>query len=197
MAKYEIIPTVEILAQQARLPGHTTLPELVHLDDPALTVMIDFKLFPAHTIGPEESIDNALNIMKIEGIHLLLVANPDDSIIGIVASEDILGEKPIKLLQERRIDRSQIQVHMIMTASSDVIAFEIDRVKEVKVGNIVNTLKAFHQHYALVIKTSEADGSQSIRGVFNTSQISKQLHMDIANNSTNFTVSELRKQFKD
>jgi len=195
MAKYEILPTVEIQPSKAKLAIHSALPELVHLDDPALSVMIDFKLFPAQTIHPEESIDDALNKMKIEGIHLLLITKPDNSVVGIVASEDILGEKPITILQERRIQRSQIKVSMIMTPSNDIIAFDHAIVQEMKVGNIVNTLKAFQQHYALVVK-SETDNTQSIRGVFNTSQISKQLHMDIANSNSNLSVSELRKNDK-
>jgi len=193
MAKYEILPTATIEASNAKLISHSTLPELVHLDDPALTVMSDFNLFPVDTIAPDESIDNALNKMKVDGIHLLLVADHHDCIIGIVSTEDILGEKPITIIQERRIERHQISVKMIMTPSSSLIAFELDTILDVKVGNVVNTLKTYQQHYALVIKSSADTNDQVIRGLFNTSQISKQLHMDIANSTSVNSIAELKK----
>jgi len=196
MTKYEVLPTIQIDTNNAKLSSHSVLPELVYLDDPALTVMIDFNIFPAQTISADVSIDDALNKMKIEGVHLLLVINDTGDILGIVASEDILGEKPIMIQQERRIDRNQILVSMIMTPANKIIAFDINTVKDFKVGHIVNTLKSFQQHYALVAKISDKDNNQIIRGLFNTSQISKQLHMDIANSSANSTVSDLRNKYK-
>ena len=193
MAKYETLPTVQVHADKAKLASLSSLPELVHLDDPALAVMVDFNIFPVGTIDLNESIDHALNKMKVDGVHLLLVSDSQDCIVGVVSTEDILGEKPITIIQNRRIERHQITVSMIMTPSSGLIAFEIDAIQAVKVGHIVNTLKSYQQHYALVIKTSTDSDNQIIRGLFNTSQISKQLHMDIASSSSTSSISDLKK----
>lgn len=194
MAKYETLPVTKIDALTAKLPTHTSLPELVHLDDPALAVMVDFNLFPIGTVDEGESIDHALNKMKIDGVHLLLATNNQNCVVGVVSTEDILGEKPITILQERRIDRQQICVSMIMTEASDIIAFDFDVIKNAKVGHIVNTLKSRQQHYALVTSSNIDQNHQIIRGLFNTSQISKQLHMDVANISFAKSIAELKKQ---
>lgn len=194
MAKYETLPVTKIDALTAKLPTYTSLPELVHLDDPALAVMVDFNLFPIGTVDEGESIDHALNKMKIDGVHLLLATNNQNCVVGVVSTEDILGEKPITILQERRIDRQQICVSMIMTEASDIIAFDFDVIQNAKVGHIVNTLKSRQQHYALVTSSNIDQNHQIIRGLFNTSQISKQLHMDVANISFAKSIAELKKQ---
>ena len=97
MAKYEPLKTIKLSADNTYLHLHKVL-ELVHLDDPAFAVMTDFTQTSPRTIGPDEPMDNALNEMKIHGVHLLLVQDDHDKVIGIIASEDILGERPIKII---------------------------------------------------------------------------------------------------
>lgn len=192
MAKYETLDTIAFTASHCIRP--LELPEVVHLDDPALMVMIDFKQIKPPLIAPEAPVDQALNEMKISGVHLLLVADKEDRIIGLISSEDILGEKPITLLQERRINRAEILTRMVMTPAENILAFDFDLLRHARVGNVVNTLKKLRQHYALVVKV-DANGQQLVRGLFSTSQISKQLHMNINNVITEAgTVAELHKR---
>src|SRR3989338_6402364 len=113
MAKYEALPTTTILPNGTMLHAHH-LPELVHMDYPALSVMTDFTLTPPHTVKPADTMDHAINEMEISGVHLLLVVNEEGHFQGIISSEDVWGEKPIKLLQERRVPRDQILVRPIM-----------------------------------------------------------------------------------
>jgi CBS domain containing-hemolysin-like protein len=192
MIKYELLSTIPLLEEHVTLPTQQ-LAELVHLDDPAWTVMVDFNQEPPHTISPDVSIDHALMEMKLKDVHLLLVTDKNHQILGLIASEDILGEKPITLIQQRRIERAQVLVKMVMTPLQQIVAFNIEVIERARVGNIVTTLKNLCAHYALAIKTDGA--KQAVRGIFNTSQISKQLHVEI-NNAINkaHTVSELQKR---
>jgi len=158
--------------------------------------MTDFTQTPPHTIGLEDPIDNALTAMKLHSVHLLFVLDDQDQIKGLVASEDILGELPIKIIQERRITRSKVLVKMIMRPIENIIAFDIDVINHAKVGNIINTLKAENRDYALVVKSNNTQ--QIIRGIFTTSDISHQLHKDISDSiSTAETLSELQKRHED
>lgn len=194
MIKYELLPTMSLQKTGVKLRSQV-LPELVHLEDPAFSVMTDFSLSTPISIGPEESMDEALNEMKVKGVHLLLVVNNNKDIVGLISSEDILGEKPIKIIQENRISRSQILVKMVMVPINKTAAFDIETVQHARVGNIVQTLQSLSTHYALVVQTNENNGEQIIRGLFNTSQISKQLHTNIANSiSKAQSVSELQKR---
>ncbi len=197
MAKYEALPTTTIQANSTML-NTNELPELVHMEDPAVSVLIDFTKTPTHTILPSETLDHAINEMEINGVHLLLVINNDGFLEGIVSSEDTWGEKPIKIIQERRIHRDQVTVKMIMTPLSEIAALDFAVIKSAKVGNIVKTLSSRKQNYALVISPNANEPAQIIRGIFTTSQVSKQLHTNIADifNQAE-SLSELHKRHKE
>ena len=180
MAKYESLPATKITPSQTLLPAYD-LPELVRLDDPAASVMIDFTHTPAHIISPDKSMDDALNEMKATGTHVLLVTDSAGHLQGIVSSEDVLGEKPIKMLQEKRIPRENVTVHMLMVPTEPIIAFDIKTVEMARVGHIVKTLKENKRHYALVIDHCLASDKMLIRGLYTLSQIGKQLHKNLSN----------------
>lgn len=197
MAKYEALPTTAIQTNSTMLNTNEP-PELVHMEDPAISVLIDFTNTPPHTILPSETLDHAINEMEINGVHSLLVINNNGFFEGIVSSEDVWGEKPIKLIQERRIHRDQVTVRMIMTPLSEIAALDFAIIKSAKVGNILKTLSSRNQHYALVISPNANKPTQIIRGIFTTSQISKQLHTDIAQLFNHAeTLSELHKRQKE
>ena len=180
MAKYESLPTTPVLSNGVMLRTQQ-LPELVHLEDPAISVMTDFTQIPPHTISLDETMDHAIHEMETTGVHLLLVMNGSNQFQGILSSEDVWGEKPIQLIQERRIHRDQVMVKMIMVPYSEIIALNYAIVESASVGHIVKTLSTHKQHYALVISPQNNHTAiQTIRGIFTLSQISKQLHKDIS-----------------
>ncbi|OGT43457.1 MAG: hypothetical protein A3F13_02220 [Gammaproteobacteria bacterium RIFCSPHIGHO2_12_FULL_40_19] len=180
MAKYEALPTIALLPNGTMLRAQQ-LPELVHMDDPALSVMTDFTVIPPHIILPTENMDHAIHEMEVSGVHLLLVINEEGHFQGIISSEDVWGEKPIKLIQERRVLRDQVLVRAIMVPYTEITAFDYTLVKTVRVGHIVKTLAEHKQHYALAVLPSNTHPNvQMIRGIFTAPQISKQLHADIS-----------------
>ena len=180
MAKFESIPTTAILPNGTMLRMQH-LPELVHMDDSALSVMTDFTVTPPHIIKPDETMDHAIKEMEVNGVHLLLVINDDGYFQGIISSEDIWGEKPIKMIQERRIHRDQIYVKNIMVPFTNITAFDFAVIQSARVGHIVKTLSEQKQHYALAVcPCPDRPTMQTIRGIFTASQISKQLHADIS-----------------
>lgn len=178
MAKYESLPTTTILPSVTMLHEHH-LPELVHMDDAAISVMTDFTLTAPHTILPTDNMDHAINEMKISNVHLLLVINAEGHFQGMISSEDIWGEKPIKLIQERRVHRDQILVRAIMVPYTEITALDFSIIKSAKVGHIVKTLSTHQKQYALAVSPSNDNPDvQIIRGIFTASQMAKQLHAD-------------------
>ena len=154
-------------------------PAIAHWDDAALQVMVDFKYVKAETIGADETIDTALAAMKSCSYHALLVIDKNDKIVGLISSEDLLGEKPLKAIQERRIARADISVRMVMTPQRELVAIDLENLRHAKVGHIVTTLHARKQHYALAVKVDEANKQQVVRGLFSLSVITKQLGVDV------------------
>ncbi len=157
-----------------------TISAIAHWDDPALHVMVDFKYVKAETIGADESIDSALAAMKVCSYHVLLVTDKEDNILGLISAEDLLGEKPLKAIQERRIARVDVTVRMVMTPQAEMVAIDVENLRHAKVGHIVATLHARKQHYALAVKVEEMSKVQVVRGLFSLSLISKQLGEDVS-----------------
>ncbi|OGO92780.1 MAG: hypothetical protein A3F10_04575 [Coxiella sp. RIFCSPHIGHO2_12_FULL_42_15] len=193
MPKYELIDTFSLRAENTILHHHC-LPEIVHLNDPAISVMNDFTQLKPVTIAPTLSMTHALNEMKIQGVHIFLVKS-NEHIIGLISSEDILGAKPIQMIQERRINRDKVTVAMLMTPIERITAFHLKAVQQTKVGNVVVTLQKNHQHYALVVDDAHSNGEKVLCGMFSTWQISRQLHMDLEDSIEKAkSISELQRR---
>lgn len=176
MIQYEVLPTIELESEKMVLCTDK-LPEVMRLEDPALSVMTDFTQSPPKTIQENAPIDQAFNVMKTHGAHLLFAIDSNNRPIGLITSEDLLGERPIRIQEEHRTPRSKILVNALMTTLQDIPALDIETVNHFKIGNIINTVKSHHCHYALVIKSS--GDQQFIRGIFTSSQISQQLQIVI------------------
>ena len=156
------------------------LPPLVHLDSPAFEVMTDLRVVHAVTVSPQVSIDEALEKMKLRGVRLLLVTDDNDALVGLITAKDIQGEKPVKIAQASRIPHSAITVEAVMTPQASIEVLNMLSVRNAQVGHIVATLKALARQHALVVEVDQKSKKQRVRGIFSTSQISKQLGADAA-----------------
>ncbi|GMQ76796.1 MAG: CBS domain-containing protein [Gammaproteobacteria bacterium] len=156
------------------------LPRLVHLDSPASEVMTDLRVVRVVTIGPEVSIDEALETMKTRGVRLLLVTGDGDDILGLITAKDIQGEKPIKIARESRIPHSAITVQAVMTPRSSIEVLNMLSLRNARVGHIVATLQELARQHALVVEVDPKTKAQCVRGIFSTSQISKHLGVNAA-----------------
>jgi CBS-domain-containing membrane protein len=155
------------------------LPEVTHINDSAMTVMIDFKYHTPPTISAHKSLDEAKTEMQIYHLPVLLVSDHEKNVVGIITSEDILGEKPVKISQEKRIPRSEIEVEMVMLSFKNIIALNFEDITHLKVGHVIQTLRETKQHDLLVVKIDPHTGVQKLRGLFSASIISRQLDRDI------------------
>lgn len=163
------------LAEGATFVRPPSLPKVVRLDDPALEVMTDFNYVPPVTVRAETPIDEALELMKFAGVRSQLVIDADESIVGLITSYDIQGEKPIEIARESRIPRTRITVGMIMTPSTDINVLDLDRVRRLQIGHIVETLQELERQHLLVVEIDVASGHHKVCGLFSMSQIQRQL----------------------
>jgi signal-transduction protein with cAMP-binding, CBS, and nucleotidyltransferase domain len=170
------------------------MPELVHLDDLALNVMFDYEHTRAITVDQHELLADARIEMKACGVHVLLVIDESQHVVGIISSEDILGEKPVKVSQEKDIPRAQVKVRMVMTPREHVVTLNYADLRLARVGELVQTLRQAKQHYALV--TENKDEKTLVRGLFSLTFISKHSPGQVGSDDLMArTVSELRHRF--
>jgi CBS-domain-containing membrane protein len=149
-------------------------PELVHLEDPATSVLWDFnKMFP-HIGGTQQQVDHALEEMNSLHAHWLIIVDEEHKPAGILSSNDVLGEKPTQVIKNLKITRGQIINKMIMTPIFDVPCMDAILLKHAKVGNIVSTMKKSDSPYLLVVE--KKNDHYQLSGLFYKSQINNQLH---------------------
>ena len=159
---------------------HNASRELIGTEAPALQVMTDFHKVIPQAIEPHIQIDLALERMKLVGVRLLLVTDSNDDIIGLLSATDIMGEKPIRLVQEQRIAREDIAVSHVMSQLEDVQVLDLRSVHGAQVGHIIETLHELKLQHILVVEVDDQSGEQTVRGLFSSSQISRQMLRDIS-----------------
>lgn len=162
------------------LPTDTHSPIPIKINSPALEVMTDLRRVYAVTVAASEKISRATQIMIARRIRLLLVANSDGLIEGLISARDTMGEKPIKLLQERRGTRYEdLTVGDLMVPRHAIDVLDIETVLKAEVGSILETLKQNARQHALVIETDRVRGIEIVRGIFSATQIARQLGVAI------------------
>jgi len=157
--------------------------------DPAIVVMTDFKRIIPLCIEATATIDNANGKMILCGVRLLFVTDDNDVVIGLITANDILGEEPVNYIREHGGQRSDIIVLDIMTRNSEIDAVRVEDVVRMKVGDIVETLKACERHHILI--TEQTDEGLRVRGMFSRTQVSRQTGVEIKFSNRASTFAEL------
>lgn len=185
MREYAPLPLFP-LAPAAHLPESDLL-ERVTLDDPAFSVLTDLTQVTPATIGPDRSIDHANAMMLERRVRLLFVVGGDRFVTGVITATDLLGEKPMRFVQERGGARSDILVSDIMTPFERMDAIDMQDVAQMRVGHIVATLKSVRRQHLIAAD----EGGRRVRGLFSTSRIAKQLGVDLTTSDIARTFAEI------
>jgi len=164
---------------------------LVRADSPAMCVMTDFKQVSVATIAPEATLAQANQTMISRGVRLLLVADRNDEVLGLITSRDTSGEKPIQMVQERGGKFTDLLVSDLMCPRERIDLIDSHDVLAAKVGDIVATLKALKRQHAMVGERDPISGQTRIRGVFSATQIGRQLGMAIQTFDVTSTFNEI------
>jgi CBS domain-containing protein len=194
---------VTALAHGIRLHGPGQgLPERVTLESPALDVMTDLKQFAALTIEPEGSIEAANAEMIRHRVRLLFVTDAQGALLGLITATDILGEKVVQAMQAREVSREEVLVREIMTPHAYLEAINMTDVYGAKVGHVLSTLKRAGRQHAIVVEVHEPTfhetlaalpqpiPRQTVRGLFSTTQIARQLGLQLQSLEVGATFAE-------
>jgi CBS domain-containing protein len=171
----EYSPLTLTLLQPGARVAEPMGPGRVTLDDPAFSVMTDLREVSAATTRPDETLDAAHAQMIRRAVRLLFVLDTDGSVAGVITASDLLGEKPVRFMQDRGVSHAEILVEDIMTPASMLEALPIQDVAQMRVGHIVATLKAVGRKHLMAAE----DGGRRIRGLFSTSQLARQLGIEL------------------
>lgn len=175
---YSALPNHTLLPGSSYAVPPQRLPEKVTADSPAIDVMTDFTKVAAITMTPFASLDEAEQRMIASGVRLLLVTDQANSILGVLTANDLMGNRPVKYLQEVGGKRSDIEVRDIMTSSDQIEVLYMVDVENANVGDIIETMKKVERQHAMVVDLDDSK-NQVIRGLFSITQIGRQLGITI------------------
>lgn len=148
------------------------------LNAPAINVMTDLRSISVVVVRAMTSMEKANAKMIRYGVRTLLVLDDADKVAGILTATDVLGEKPVRFLQQVGGTHADILVRDVMTMQRDLKVLTLDDVMKSSVGDILATLKAAGRQHATVVEEN-ADGSQTVRGLFSATQIARQLGVQL------------------
>jgi len=142
----------------------------VSMDSPALDVMTDLTRITPATIRPQAPLAGANQFMITRGVRLLLVADDQETVLGLITATDLLGERPMIVATERGLRRAELTVADIMVPAQRVDVIALADVEAARVGHVLETLRSAGRQHALVV-----DGEGMVRGIFSLSQLARQL----------------------
>lgn len=154
------------------------LQQNVKLSDPAVNVMTDLRSVSVVNVRAKTSLDKANEKMIRYGVRTLLVLDDADKVTGVLTATDVLGEKPVRFLQQMGGTHADIMVRDVMTVQRDLEVLTLADVQKAQVGNILASLKAAGRQHAMVVEEG-TDGSQMVRGLFSATQIARQMGVQL------------------
>jgi CBS domain-containing protein len=176
-AVYKVITSHKL---QPRTGFHNpSLVQRVRADSPAIEVMTDLQRVSAAVIAPDATLAEATQIMITRGVRLLFCVEKGTGLVGLITARDTMGERPIKLIQERGGKHGDLTVRDLMVPADAIDVLNYTDVMQAEVGHVVATLKHFGRQHALVVDIDRLTGEETIRGIFSATQISRQLNMPV------------------
>lgn len=151
-------------------------PSRLTLESPALEAMTDLAAVRAATIAPHRTLDECNALMIARGVRLLFVEDSAKAVVGVITATDLLGEKPMRFVQERGVTHGEILVSDLMTPASALEALDLQAVSHALVGQVVATLKAAGRQHTFV---TDEEGRR-IRGIFSARDIARRAGADVA-----------------
>ena len=161
--------------QGASLPIPGEEPWYVSETDPALLVMTDFRSRHSVTVPETATMDEALDHMKHAGVRCAFVIDEKkSSVVGMITSYDILGEKPQQHMHFTSVGHDDVLVKDIMQKIGD---WRVTDIKDIEQSTVVDVLEVFHDTgvtHLPVMETTE-NNEQRLRGLLSYAKVKRLL----------------------
>jgi CBS domain-containing protein len=143
-------------------------------EDPALTVMTDFRERSSVTTADTATIDAALEHMKHAGVRCAFATNAARRVIGLITAYDIMGEKPMRYLRAVPGQRHEVLVRDIMLRLSD---WRVADVGDLERSTVASVSRQFDETQLTHIPVMEfnQDGRRQLRGLLSAAKVKRLL----------------------
>jgi CBS domain-containing protein len=137
--------------------------------------MTDFRERASVTVQDTELIDQALEHMRHAGVRCALAIDDRRSIVvGLITAYDIIGEKPMQVMQAEAIPRRDVLVRDIMQKISECPVADIKQIETATVAAVSSMFIRNQLTHVPVVETSET-GEQRLRGLLSAAKVRRLL----------------------
>src|SRR5437660_5524357 len=147
---------------------------------PAIQAMTDPPRVTPATVRPQAPLADANQFMIARGVRLLLVADDQENVLGVISATDILSERAMRAAIDRGLRRDELTVADVMTPAEQVEVIDYADLQGARVGHVLETLRRAGRQHALVVDFDEIPSARPlappahrtmVRGTFSISQI--------------------------
>lgn len=170
-----ILPTYHLSDDTCIAQAQPPMGQAVTLDSPGRAVMTDLSHVRAATISPDTPLDQAKQMMILQGVRLLFVVRQAPGIEGLITSTDLEGERAMQVIAQRGTHYDDLVVTDVMTPLSALDAIDLEDLAHASVGKVIDTLKHVGRRHMIVIQKDVHGQGPRIRGVISQTQIERQL----------------------
>jgi CBS domain-containing protein len=146
----------------------------ITLDSPAVTIFTDFKKHMPLEIEADTPALQVQYLMRKSHVHLQLVVDDNDELIGLINLSD-LDEQKLLILQNKGLARELILVRDIMLPRSEIKVLDFKQLISATIADIVEALKQKGAQHCLVVDSEH----NQIRGLISASDIARRLHIPL------------------
>ena len=144
-------------------------------NDPALSVMTDFRERASVTIAETATIDAALEHMKHNGVRCAFaIDEARRAVVGLITAYDIMSEKPMRHMQSTASPRREVQVRDVMHGVSDWRVLDIKDIEQATVAAVSRLFEETGLTHVPVMETGEL-GEQRLRGLLSGAKVRRLL----------------------
>jgi CBS domain containing-hemolysin-like protein len=150
-------------------------PWFAYPQDPALSVMTDFREHASVTVADDASIDAALEHMKHAGVRSAFVTDDKSQrVFGLITAYDIGSENPMKHMVFQSIPRHEVRVRDIMQPISKWLVADIAQLERATVATVAKMFAESGLTHVPVVETTK-DGQQRLRGMLSAARVKRVL----------------------
>lgn len=157
------------------LPVPGADPWYVAAGDAAATVMTDFSERHSVTVPAGAPLEAALEHMKHTGVRCAFVL--DDAgqrVIGMITAYDIMGDRPMRVMQATEVSRAELSVRNLMRALPECPLLRMTDVARATAGDIMRLFDESGLTHIPVVETMDG-GQLRLRGMFSASRLRRVL----------------------
>lgn len=140
-------------------------PWLADPQDPALSVMTDFRSHPSVGVAEDTKVDQALKQLRLAGVRSAFVTGAKfHVVVGLVAVADLCGDKSRHTMQLTAPPRRQALVRDMMQPIYQCRVVEIDDLERASIADVAAMFAECGLCHVPVVET-DAAGRQRLRGM--------------------------------